>query len=100
MKNPVRFLVPALLLVVVGCGHHEEGAVTSKESPAKSSTSGAEPTAYTNEKGELFCPVMKTVIASKEAAVGHQDYEGKRYYFCCGMCPDKFKENPALYAKK
>lgn len=100
MKTIVRLLILCVCLAVAGCGHHEEGAVTSAETPTKSSTPTAEPVAFTNEKGELFCPVMKTVVASKEKAVGYQDYEGKRYYFCCGMCPDKFKENPALYAKK
>ncbi|MBS1705788.1 MAG: YHS domain-containing protein [Armatimonadetes bacterium] len=42
---------------------------------------------------------MKKPIDSPEKAVSYQDYKGKRYYFCCGMCPGKFKENPELYAK-
>lgn len=100
MKTFVRLLIPCAFLVVTGCGHHEDAAITTSEKPAKTSTTTTEPVAFTNEKGELFCPVMKSVVASKEKAVGFQDYEGKRYYFCCGMCPDKFKENPALYAKK
>ena len=100
MKTIVRFLIPCALLFAAGCGHHEDAAATSSETPAKTSTTETEPVAYTNEKGELFCPVMKSVVASKEKAVGFQDYEGKRYYFCCDMCPGKFKENPALYAKK
>jgi YHS domain-containing protein len=54
---------------------------------------------YTNEKGELVCPVMGTVIESKDKAVGHQEYNGKTYYFCCGGCPDQFAEDPAKYAK-
>jgi len=62
--------------------------------------SKAEPVAYTNEKGEIICPVMGTVIESKEKAVGYQDYEGMRYYFCCDGCPEQFKKDPAKYAKK
>jgi len=26
-------------------------------------------------------------------------YKGKVYYFCCEGCPQKFKKNPAKYAK-
>jgi YHS domain-containing protein len=76
---------------------------TAPEQPAPEPTTGnatAEPVAYTNDKGELLCPVMGTVIESKEKAVGYQDYEGVRYYFCCGGCPDQFKKDPAKYAKK
>lgn len=49
---------------------------------------------YRNDKGEVVCPVMKDVIKDPGMAVGYQDYKGKRYYFCCGMCPEKFKANP------
>jgi hypothetical protein len=29
----------------------------------------------------------------------YADYKGKRYFFCCGGCPDAFKKNPASFAK-
>lgn len=54
---------------------------------------------YTNEKGELICPVLGDVIPSKEAAAGHQEYEGKTYYFCCAGCPETFAADPEKYAK-
>ncbi|MBI1331680.1 MAG: YHS domain-containing protein [Armatimonadetes bacterium] len=58
----------------------------------------ATPVAFTNDKGELLCPVNGDVVASPDKAAGFQDYEGKRYYFCCAGCPDKFKADPAKYA--
>jgi YHS domain-containing protein len=58
------------------------------------------PVAFTNDKGELVCPVMKSVIASESSSVGFQDFEGKRYYFCCDGCPQVFKKDPAKWAKK
>jgi len=29
----------------------------------------------------------------------YADYEGKRVYFCCGMCPATFAKDPAKYIK-
>ena len=69
---------------------------TATNTPAPTGT----PIAFRNAEGKLWCPVMNAPIESEEKADGFQDYEGKRYYFCCGMCPDKFKENPAMYVKK
>lgn len=51
-----------------------------------------------NESGELECPVTGEKIASVDKAAGYQDWNGKRYYFCCSMCPDKFKADPEKYA--
>jgi YHS domain-containing protein len=34
---------------------------------------------------------------SESMAVSYQDYNGKRYYFCCGDCPEKFKAEPSKY---
>lgn len=74
-------------------------ATTEPTKTTETSTDeGMVPAAYTNDKGEIVCPVMGTVIADKSKAVGHQDYEGKRYYFCCDMCPDQFKADPAKFA--
>ncbi|MBS1723836.1 MAG: YHS domain-containing protein [Armatimonadetes bacterium] len=42
---------------------------------------------------------MHTSIASPDKTVGFQDYNDKRYYFCCDMCPETFRKNPALYAE-
>ncbi len=42
------------------------------------------------------CPVLGFKI-NKEAFV---DYEGKRVYFCCPKCREKFNADPAGYLKK
>lgn len=60
----------------------------------------AELAVFKNNKGEIVCPVQGDVIATPEKAFAHQDYEGMRYYFCCGGCPEEFAANPEKYAKK
>lgn len=55
---------------------------------------------HRNEKGEVVCPIMGGAIESPDKAVGYQDYMGVRYYFCCDMCPDKFKSEAEKYAEK
>jgi YHS domain-containing protein len=42
------------------------------------------------------CPVMGKEV-NKELFV---DYDGKRVFFCCQMCVDKFKKDPNTYLKK
>lgn len=47
------------------------------------------------------CPVMVGSPVSKSAAeaVGlYRDYDGERYYFCCGGCGPAFDSDPAKYA--
>ena len=42
------------------------------------------------------CPVMRNK-ASEEYSYA---YEGKSYYFCCPMCIEEFKKDPAKYISK
>ena len=91
----------ALLGVLIsGCG---QASSPTSDSTATSSASKAapqvEPVSFTNEKGEILCPVTGDVIADRSKAVGHQDFEGKRYYFCCAGCPETFAKNPGKYAE-
>src|SRR5207249_353403 len=53
------------------------------------------------EKTEIHCAVMKDTVNIKKATAEKMfaDYKGRRYFFCCGSCPAKFKEDPAKYAK-
>ncbi len=95
-----------LAFLLAGCAKQEQAAaeptsdtkISNNESTA--STPDGSPTAYRNAKGDLLCPVMNAPVKSESDAVGFQDFEGTRYYFCCGGCPDKFKADPAKYAKK
>lgn len=52
---------------------------------------------FQNNDGEIICPVAGDVT-SVEDAVGFQDYDGTRYYFCCDECPESFAADPAKYA--
>ena len=47
-------------------------------------------------KEQVTCPVMGNKI-NKEI---YADHEGKRVYFCCAMCIDTFKKDPAKYIEK
>lgn len=108
MKLFSAFALLALLLA--GCAKEEQAATDSgatstastpgKTTPTSETKAEGESVAYRNANGDLLCPVMNAPVKSEEDAVGFQDYEGTRYYFCCGGCPDKFKADPAKYAKK
>jgi hypothetical protein len=47
-------------------------------------------------KPQETCPIMGEPINKKF----YVDYQGKRIYACCGMCPDKIKQDPEKYIKK
>ncbi len=76
----------------------EPAVPPTTESTAPKTEAITTPVDFTNKEGKLICPVTGDVIASKDKAVGYQDYEGKRYYFCCDACPSAFKKDPAKYA--
>jgi YHS domain-containing protein len=99
----MKWFLPLSLLVLACACAPESGQTASSDAAKPADASGSWPTdvaIHKNEKGEVLCPVMNEVVATPDKADGYMDYEGKRYYFCCGMCPGKFKENPSLYAKK
>ena len=53
-------------------------------------------------KTELHCAVQpddKVNIKDATKKKMFADYKGNRYFFCCAGCPEKFKKNPAKYAK-
>lgn len=57
------------------------------------------PHAAKSKAAALICPVTGTKIASAKAAVGHETYKGKTYYFCCPECKPRFDKNRAGIAK-
>ena len=49
----------------------------------------------------LTCAVMtgnKVDVAAAIEKKAYADYEGRRYFFCCGGCPEAFKKDPAKFA--
>lgn len=63
-------------------------------------TFASNPKKYTVQpkKEALFCPVSKEAVKSYDKASGYGDYNGVRYYFCCGGCDKPFAQDPAKYA--
>lgn len=43
---------------------------------------------------------MGAEIESADKADGFVDYEGVRYYTCCGVCTGKAKADPKILAEK
>lgn len=51
------------------------------------------------KKEALFCPVMKEAVASYGSASHFVDYNGVRYYLCCGGCVEPFRANPGNFIR-
>lgn len=71
--------VVAALVVSVSLGQEKQEKKTKKEPDLKG----------------IKCPV-----SGKAAINCTADYKGAKVYFCCGECPDKFKEETAKFAAK
>jgi YHS domain-containing protein len=83
MKKQVLFAGAALLL-----------ATSVWAEPAKEEAKPAAPT-------EIKCAVKtdNTVnIAEATEKKRYVDYNGNRYFFCCGGCPKAFNKDPQKYA--
>ncbi|MBX3117447.1 MAG: YHS domain-containing protein [Fimbriimonadaceae bacterium] len=97
-KLTIIGLITLFAVFIVGCSQPADTPSPAKgEDSAASTPVPSTPAAFTNDKGQILCPVMGTVVEDKSKAVGYQDYNGKRYYFCCGSCPDEFKADPAKF---
>lgn len=81
----VTSLVLVGLIMVNGC---------KKEEPAASPGSGEVAAAVTIE--QKTCPVMGGAINTKYFT----EYKGKKVYFCCPGCKEKFEGNPEQYIAK
>lgn len=82
--------------ILAGCGDTATDTQTT-EPVTKLEDNTATPVVFANDKGEALCPVMGGAMADT-TSLKYEDYEGKRYYFCCDECPDKFHADPAKYA--
>lgn len=77
----------ALVLGILGCA--------KPGSPAPEPEEKAPSAEAASLKAQETCPVMGGEL-DKSIYV---DHEGKRVYFCCGMCVEKFKKDPEKYLK-
>ena len=92
-----RMIVPFVMMVVLavvltGCGCPMCKAVGGALGLGKKGEAPADTSAISQKT----CPVMGGTI---DANV-YTDDEGRRVYFCCPKCIDKFKKNPAEYIAK
>jgi len=79
----------------------EQKAPVEKQTPAEKPAAAQSPAAATPPAAapaaeQKLCPVLGNPI-DKTVFV---DYEGRRIYFCCAMCIDEFKKDPAKYIQK
>jgi YHS domain-containing protein len=82
-------LVLAAGLLASGCKE------PSSQAPAPG-TGKSENTPEATAPAQKLCPVTGDPIDPKI----YVDYQGRRVYFCCEMCPATFKKDPEKYLKK
>jgi YHS domain-containing protein len=80
------FLLAGLIVV--------DGCKKSEPEPTPPTEKSADTVAATME--QTTCPVMDGAI-NKEL---YTEYKGKKVYFCCPGCKEKFEENPENYIAK
>lgn len=84
---------------MAGCSQGTDGTSeqAAQSGPAASQAGGGSgQSGGGQEVTQQVCPVMGGDI-NKDLYV---EYEGRRIYFCCKGCPEKFRENPEKYVKK
>jgi YHS domain-containing protein len=94
----IAFLVLAAVIALAGistsafamCGM----CPADKAEGADSHAAAPESTAI--NAGNKICPVSGDAVDGKTT----YEYKGKAYNFCCSMCIDEFKKDPAKYIAK
>jgi len=90
----------AIGLVIVGCKKSPERQAPQKKpaAPAKDErgVKAEQPAEQQTSQTQQNCPIMGGKINKSIFA----DFEGKRVYFCCPDCQEKFKAEPAKYVKQ
>ena len=91
----------ALYLVMAGALALAAGLLASgcKEPSSQAPAAGAVKSENPSEAAAIaqkLCPVEGDPIDPKV----YVDYQGRRVYFCCEMCPGTFKKDPEKYLKK
>jgi len=98
--------IPVATLVVLslfsGCKREQPAAQqpspqVKQDSMHASQTSADQPAAATVAVEQTTCPVMDGNPIDKNIFV---EYKGKKVYFCCKACPEKFLANPEKYVSK
>lgn len=81
-----------------GAAPPPEAALPAPEAaPADPAAPAEGETALVEVNRDGHCPVM---TGNKVNHKVFADHEGKRYYFCCKGCPEKFSADPEKYIAK
>jgi YHS domain-containing protein len=88
-------LLTGAVFVCTGCKKEEPAPAVSEQKTGEEVKKTTEGTAAAAVEQKL-CPVMEAPI-DKNVFI---EYEGKKVYFCCADCVEKFKANPQLYLSK
>ncbi|MEK7448403.1 MAG: YHS domain-containing protein [Planctomycetota bacterium] len=87
----------------VRTGKHSAGERCGPETTApetKANIPDSQPAPTTSELGQkVKCAVMPQNEFTLMRSSSLLEYQGKRYYFCCGGCQETFKKNPEKYIK-
>ncbi|MBP7049499.1 MAG: YHS domain-containing protein [Phycisphaerae bacterium] len=84
----------AATIVFGGCSKKQP---TQEKPVAAGQASSAQPALETVAIEQKTCPVMEGNPINPDIFV---EYKGKKVYFCCKGCPEKFLANPEKYLAK
>ena len=84
-------LVGVLAIGFIGCKEKSEPAPTTEQTGSQTPAVSATATEQTT------CPVMDGNPINKSIFT---EYQGKKVYFCCPGCIEKFKAEPEKYVKE
>ena len=102
-------LVLALAFIVSGCGKEEPATQPSAPTPTMRAGDGMMGNMDANEMAanvgaadlagieQKTCPVMEGNPINPDIYV---EYQGKKVYFCCNICREKFLADPEKYVAK
>ena len=97
----VAGVAPALLFFAAGCSKEEPTAKPPQSEQmmghAEEMAATAEETVMAGAIEQKTCPVMEGNPINPNIFV---EYKGKKVYFCCAACPEKFKADPEKYLSK
>ncbi len=97
--------VALVLFAITGCTKKQEPAPQERaaQTPAEQLSTAAQETAAAAKEQvaeaieQKTCPVMDGNPINKNLFV---EYKGKKVYFCCAGCKEKFLANPEQYIAK
>lgn len=86
-------MILVTLIVLAGCEKQPPAQTPAKDGAVTGQADGAQAEALV----QTTCPIMEGNPIDKTLFV---EYKGKKVYFCCKGCPEKFLENPEKYVAK